>query len=374
MPKKQEDYLLEEYFRNDDEVIIEEFKSARQRIKYFVQEWTLEVIKTKWENGTYYKPSYQRQEGRWTIEDKSYYIESLIIGLPIPYLFGASDENERTEIVDGLQRITTAIDFLNDKFKLITNDKGGLSLLTKLDKKYFSDLPKAIQNRLYKTVLRVVELEGTITENGADYSARFEVFRRINTTGTQLSDMELRNGLFQKTKDFLLNLSKNEMYFNICKKHISNEFKKKGEAEELILRFIAYSIDIENYKNKPADFLTKYAEKLNIELNNEIKDKINKEFSQMLNFVEKYMPNSFLVPKTKRISRSRFTAISVGVIFALRESPNLILEHDFSNDNIYNKWVKSDGANSKLKLCINHVYCKLLSRVSVIELKENEKR
>ncbi|MDQ6866982.1 MAG: DUF262 domain-containing protein [Pseudomonadota bacterium] len=57
------------------------------------------------------RPEYQRYF-RWTKEQKSKLIESVLIGLPLPSFFMAQDENGNWEVVDGMQRLSTILDFI----------------------------------------------------------------------------------------------------------------------------------------------------------------------------------------------------------------------------------------------------------------------
>src|SRR5438105_2193610 len=56
-------------------------------------------------------PEYQRKF-RWEVEDESKLIESLLLGLPVPSLFVATNPNGTWEVVDGLQRLSTLLHFI----------------------------------------------------------------------------------------------------------------------------------------------------------------------------------------------------------------------------------------------------------------------
>jgi len=135
-------------------------------------------------NDDFYIPlAYQRQFV-WSDEDSSYFIESILIGLPIPFMFFADSEDGRTEIVDGAQRVLSILHFVNDELKL-----EGLKILTLLNGKLFSQLHKETQRRFINSSFRVVYLE-----EGTTIEVRQEIFNRINSSGIRLKPVEIRRG------------------------------------------------------------------------------------------------------------------------------------------------------------------------------------
>src|SRR5258706_949403 len=92
---------------------------AQQRvIEYDTKEFTLEVLKQKFGKGEaeadIYIPDYQRRFS-WDFRRRSRFIESVLMGLPIPFLFFGDKSDGRLEVVDGSQRLRTCVDFLDDK-------------------------------------------------------------------------------------------------------------------------------------------------------------------------------------------------------------------------------------------------------------------
>ena len=112
----------------NSETLSNEIEVQQRNIKYDTKEYTIEIIVKKYlddlDNGEneFYVPDYQR-EFVWDEYRQSRFIESLIMGLPVPYIFLAEDSNSRYEIVDGSQRIRTLAAFLTDELKLSTLEK-----------------------------------------------------------------------------------------------------------------------------------------------------------------------------------------------------------------------------------------------------------
>jgi hypothetical protein len=147
------------------------------------------------------------------------------------------------------------------------------------------------------------------------------IFERINTGSDALKAMEQRKGIYRgEFMDFVYECAKTPLFIKLtC---FTEQTKKRYEAEELILRFFAYSEKYLEFKYSVIDFLNDYIKEKNEQGFD--KSAMTEKFQQMLEFVAAYFPNGFLrkqgVNKTPRI---RFEAISVGVGLALASKPDL---------------------------------------------------
>jgi hypothetical protein len=148
----------------------------KRLVDFDVAEFPIEVIALKYQKGEIIVPNYQRTFV-WELERQSKLLESVLMGLPIPFIFVADVEGT-LEIVDGTQRIRTLCAFLRDEFGL-----SGLERLDKLNGFKFSDLPQEEQRRLKNRFVRMI-----ILSSRADLSVRFEVFQRINSSSNRAAD------------------------------------------------------------------------------------------------------------------------------------------------------------------------------------------
>lgn len=154
----------------------------------------LELISLYQEGDIDLKPEYQRNF-KWTDSQKSRFIESLFLGLPIPSLFFYQDKLARWEVVDGIQRLSTIYQFCNvlkdSNDKIIeTFTLQDIPELTHLNGLTFNDFPIELQREFRK-----LRLDLTIISNKTDENVKLEVFRRLNGFGTNLNEQELRNSL-----------------------------------------------------------------------------------------------------------------------------------------------------------------------------------
>lgn len=181
-------------------------------------------------------PPYQRKF-RWNIKTQSALIESILIGIPLPPIFAFSNDNFDWEIIDGLQRTTTLINFLTDK----KDSQGNFfkfqdcEILTELNGKSLKELPDAIRNSIKNARLRIELVEDT-----DDAYSQYLLFSRLNNNGEALSPQELRNFLIYKLNpnfyteitSTLKNLPSFKRIINLLPKRID-----KQEDLEYILRF-----------------------------------------------------------------------------------------------------------------------------------------
>lgn len=330
-------------------------------VDYEIREYTIELLVNKYmqgkENSTndIFIPYYQR-EFVWDEKKQSKFIESLLLGLPIPYMFTA-DKDGRSEIVDGSQRIRTLEYFLNNKFALT-----GLEKLNALEGFRFLDLPLSRQKRFKKKTIRLIELT-----DKADYEVRREIFSRINTTPTLLTETEIRRGVHQgELMDFITICAKNPKFEILCP--ISNKRQNRYEYELFVSRYFAYSEDLDNFSHLVENFVNEYIDKVKKNFDKAQGDRMLQNFEDMLDFVDAYFPYGFKkTPNHRSTPRVRFEAIAVGVTLALRENPQLkpaIPIKNWLESKEFEEHVTSDAANNKSKVLgrINFVKDKLLGK------------
>lgn len=321
----------------------EQIINKREPVAYDTREYPIKVIIESLENGEFMIPPYQR-EFVWNGKKKSKFIESILLDLPIPYLYFADipdKPNEgKLEIVDGSQRVRTISSFCDNKFCLID-----LEVLDKLNGFKFSDLSESRKRRFLRKTIRSIEL----TEK-ASVNVRRDLFERINTKPYALSAMEIRKGLYKgEFYDFLKECSQIKEFNKLCP--LSEASSKRGEAEELILRYFSYSDNYLQFNHSVEDFLDDY-----------IKDKhtngfnrslMENQFINMITFVDKYFPYGFKKTKNaKSTPRVRFESIAIGVTLALKENSNLIPNNveDWMNSEQFKIHTASGSSNNRKKL------------------------
>lgn len=322
---------------------------------YEIKEWPIGVLVEKFTSGRetdeseIFIPDYQR-DMVWTPKQQSRFIESILIKLPVPFIFaadvGQGDREGGLEIIDGSQRIRTLDNFLSNKLVLV-----GLKKLTQAIGMRFSDLSKPRQMRFNRTTVRVIEL----TEK-ADEDARREMFDRLNSGGTRLTTMEVRRGVVDGPfMTFINECATNEQFKALVP--LSDRYAKRKEHEEFVLRYFAYLNNYQGFQKSVDDFLTDYLKSKNGNFLDADKPAMLDEFVRMLNFVSLHFPNGFRRAGYKTVPRIRFEAIAVGLSLALREKPDLApgdIGQWLDSPEFINH-TRSDASNSRPKV-VNRIH------------------
>jgi uncharacterized protein with ParB-like and HNH nuclease domain len=286
-------------------------------------------------NKRFFIPDYQRNSV-WDDADRSAFIESILLGFPIPFLFFCEREDGTIEIVDGVQRVTTLEAFLHDRFYLSKMTK-----LSALNGFKFSDLSDATRRKFQNKSLRIVVLEGA-----TPIEFRKDLFSRVNKSGRKINPSEFRRGTFPGAlTQFIEKCSENERFKKLCP---LNEQKVKRYARfELVLRFFAFVNNYKEFKHDVAPFLDFFLEQ---NQNNFDEKQYKDEFDRMCAFVEQYFPLGFARSK-QSVPNVRFEAISVGVALALRENKNLTASSvDWLQSDEFEEHTTSDSSNNPGRL------------------------
>lgn len=337
----------------------EQIRENQKRVDYNTLEYPIEVLVDKYLNGIddntneIFIPDYQR-EMAWDEDHQSKFIESVFLGLPIPYIFVADvsqEEDEqndaRLEIIDGTQRIRTLAEFIQNKLTLCK-----LKKLTELNGFQFKDLLNSRQRRFKRNTIRLIQLT-----QDADEEIRRDLFERINSGSIELNEMEKRRGsqpgLFL---DLVEELSKDPRFLKLCA--FSQASKDRREPQEYVLRFFAFLEQYQSFSGNIHDFLDNYLKEKNEELKNlsapqQELNNLRHEFMSMLSMIEQYFPNGLKTGKRKirPVTRIKFESLCVGLALALRERQDLIPHStNFLESEEFKNYTDGNASSSKNKV------------------------
>lgn len=156
------------------------------------------MVLQKLRDGQYFIPAYQREDLQWSREKQSLLMDSILNGVLLPAIIVApyqGNGEEICEVVDGQQRLTTLLDFVDGLYALAPVNKVNYTPnLVKHAGKKFHELPLKLQRFILNYALTITRLAPNLTAN-----QRMTTFRRINEENRTLSDMELRAGEFATT-------------------------------------------------------------------------------------------------------------------------------------------------------------------------------
>lgn len=209
-------------------------------------------------------PAFQRFF-RWTDTQKVRLIESILLGIPIPSIFVAQRDDGVWDLVDGLQRISTILNFMGE----LKGERGeSIKPLTLTATEYLPLLEavawESDTNELDSSIKRLFKrekIEIKIIKKESDASTKFELFQRLNTGGSQLSDQEVRNCLLIMLNEgfykILVDLSNDENFNEAI--GITERLYEERYEMELILRLLSLGSSSEDeLKSIPdvSEFLT----------------------------------------------------------------------------------------------------------------------
>lgn len=219
---------------------------------------------------------FQRKGGLWSKTKKSQLIESLLLKIPLPaFYFDASDEDDWL-IIDGLQRITAINEFIVQK----TLKLEGLEFFNDLNGLGYDELPRQFTRRIDESSL----ITFTVNE-GTPVNVKYNIFKRLNTGGLELTPQEIRHALYQgKATVFLKELSSSKEFLKVTCHSIKTD---RMLDQEFVLRFMAVCYyGIENYEGMPEKFLNETMDYINQQKQEKIVNMKEKFFAIMIAIYE----------------------------------------------------------------------------------------
>lgn len=188
------------------------------------KDFTLSTIREMFDEGDIKtNPDYQR-DFVYTQKQSSKLIESMLIGIPIPTVYLCQEDDESWSVIDGQQRITSFVFYLENKFPL-----SGLTELKELNGLYFKDMDKALQKKLKSSSLNAICILKESQE------LKYEIFARLNQGAISLKPQELRNCIYRGSYNKMLEELAENKYLPI----LFHDENKRMQYQERILRFFA---------------------------------------------------------------------------------------------------------------------------------------
>ncbi|MGB5962754.1 MAG: DUF262 domain-containing protein [Coleofasciculaceae cyanobacterium] len=278
--------VLSEEDNDDNDYQPRSFQYDPEKINILTREPTIEqLLRRINEEALDLAPEFQRQADIWKDDVKSRLIESILIRIPLPAFYVDATDEDDWLVVDGLQRLSALKQFVTDKRLKLR----GLEYLKDLEDKNYDQLERRYQRRIEETQVTVY-----LIQKGTPPEVKYNIFKRINTGGTRLSNQELRHALNPgKSTKFLAKLAQNPNFIRVIK---LNESKiKRMDDREFVLGFLAYALtSYKDYQDGNRDsFLSQALYKIN-HLNEEELTNIENKFNKaMIDAHEIFGENAF---------------------------------------------------------------------------------
>jgi len=246
----------------------EEIEVARRRIYRDGYDMSLGELANLYKRGELtIQPEYQRLF-RWDPTRKTRFIESLLLNIPIPPIFVFSGEGGRWELIDGLQRISTVLEYMGDLVDSEGQAVGpfvpnGTDLLPSLEGRIWPrEDEEEADNHLgenHQLSIRRARIRVEILGQETDPEIKFELFQRLNTGGANLSEQEIRNCIIvsinRDAYQHITDMATDNNFASLAT--IGEERTKRQFAIELVVRFLVLrnfpyktGLDVHNYLDK----------------------------------------------------------------------------------------------------------------------------
>ena len=225
--------------------IIEKIKDEQEgysddslyNITSFGTDLSFREIVSMYKEGDLEKPEMQRKYV-WNKSEASRFIDSILLGLPVPSIFLAKTPSNKRLIVDGYQRIMTVYDYIEEGvfggdgkvFKLSNTE----SINSKWRGKAYTELTEEQKRTIRTSPIHAIVFE---QKEPLDDTGMYQIFERINTGGRVLRPQEIRNCVYHGSFNaFLIELNKISVWRKILRTEVEDS---RMQDVELILRFFA---------------------------------------------------------------------------------------------------------------------------------------
>jgi len=296
----------------DNQGVEEEAEVPFYTITSYGADYPIDGLVRRIRDGSIFVPTFQRGYV-WSLKQASRFIESLLLGLPVPGIFLSREKDtNKLLVIDGQQRLRTLQFFYEGLF--VPTNKG--FTLMKVQKPYLDATYKTLvdedRRRLDDSILHAtVVTQETPSE---DDSSIYQIFERLNTGGIRLSSQEIRTCIYHGSLVELLRVL-NEIP---AWRAVYGPTSRRMRDQELILRFLALHFG-QPYEEYMREFVNKYM-RANRYLAKQSGELITLTFNSTVDVIGKAVGQSAFRPKGS-FNAAVFDAVMVGVARRLRVKP-----------------------------------------------------
>lgn len=289
-------------------------------ITSFGADWDVDGVVKRMRKGTVFVPPFQR-DYVWNIKEASRFIESLLLGLPVPGIFLAKEpETNKLLLIDGQQRCKSLQFFYDEKF----NPRAGASrdrvfrlkgVAKRFEGKTYSELEEADQLMLDDSVIHATIVK---QESPADDDTSiFRIFERLNSGGRKLVPQEIRVAVYHgELIQFLNELNDDEDW-----RRIYGKKSARLKDQELVLRYLALKESYKDYKRPMKVFLNEYAQRRR-KLPEETREGWEDTWGQTTQLVWNALGKDAFRP-VRALNAALYDAVMVGIATALEDGVEL---------------------------------------------------
>lgn len=298
------------------------------QINTFGADYTVDGLVKRFDRGDIFRPEFQRNFV-WTWPQASKFVESILLGLPIPSVFLYREESTQKHlIVDGLQRLTTLHAFYKGRFQHNDRVFRLKDVKARFEGRTFDDLEEEDHRRFEDAVIHAMVIQQMSPDD--NNSSVFHIFDRLNSNGTPLQPQEIRAAIYHGRFQTLLGKLNGEKLW----REIFGPVHKRAKDQELILRFLALANSRTTYEKPMKAFLNSFMG-ANRHLDEEVAEEFTRQFVETID-----RAYAALGGRAFRPQRAMNVAVYDAVTVAILECPNVAPGRIKA---AYDKLVKDEG-------------------------------
>lgn len=258
-------------------------------------------------------PEFQRSFV-WTLQQASKFIETLLLGLPVPGVFLSKEKNSNKLIViDGQQRLKTLQFFYNGIFERTGKEfqLTGINPKSRFNNLTYKSLRIEDKRMLDDSIIHATIIKQDEPDDG-DSSIYF-IFERLNTGGTQLQPQEIRTAIYYGEFSRVLNFLNKNLFW----RDLYGKTSPRKRDVELILRFLALFFDYDKYEKPMQSFLNNFMG-ANRDLKLYDEETIGNAFFRTIEIIHEQFGSKAFKPKGA-LNAAILDSLLVGVATRLRD-------------------------------------------------------
>lgn len=239
-----------------DEQLLDEEDSAEENLRYEITsygaDYDVDGIVRRIRAGDIKVPDFQRGYV-WPIKQASRFIESLLLGLPVPGIFLSNEpQTNKLLVIDGQQRLTTLRHFADGYWPATRKEFALTDVQPGFIGKTYKTLEDEYRRVLDNSIIHATVVKQTDPQDGG--SGIYKIFERLNSSGMLLSPQEIRTAIYGGTFSKLLSQLNEHPQWRAT----FGPVNKRMRDQELILRFFALYVDESKYQRPMKSFLNEF--------------------------------------------------------------------------------------------------------------------
>ena len=346
----QQDRELEELkdLENEKKNVVDEASSddtsapQTYNISSYGADFDVDGLVKRLSRGDILIPSFQR-EYVWNLSDASRFVESLLLGLPVPGIFLAKEsDSNKSLVIDGQQRLKSLQFFYEGYFNPKKDQKARRvfrlkSVQPQFENKTYDTLDESDKIRLNDSIIHATIIKQESPEG--DDTSVYHVFERLNTGGRKLTPQEIRAAIYH---GLLIQMLSNLNSYQDWRRIFSTESNRLKD-QELILRFLALYQSHKTYIKPISEFLNKY-NKVNRNPSIEFVTQYSNLFKETISYFYSALGTEAFRPE-RALNAAVFDSMMVGLANRIESGSNISVEQV---EQAYKNLISDEAYKSKV--------------------------